>query len=237
MINKKVALVIGAEIALGEAITKAFAPRGFAVCMTRRNGEKITGLARGLRESGYESYGFGIDQWEEAEVQSLINKIERDIGVLELVVINIGANIPVETLSASCRNFQNILELARFSGALVGKEVARCMSKRNKGTIIFTSTTVGIQEEAMYTASKNVLRSLAQSITKDVGAKSLHIAHAVIDGAVDTEWMQEHHPDYTELKAAGELVAPEYLAGCYVALHEQLPSCWALELDIRPRRN
>ncbi len=237
MNSKKVALVVGAGDAIGGAIAKEFATKGFTVCMVRRSAEPIKAYAETLRKDGFDAYGYGVDARREELVVDLFNEIEESIGEIEVVVFNIGANVPMSILDTSAKKFFKIWEMACFSGFLVGREAARLMTPRKKGSIIFTGATASIRGGSVFGAfasAKHGLRALAQSMARELGPHNIHVAHVIIDAAVETQWIRDNHPDYEKLSAKDGVVQPADLAKNYVMLHEQPRNAWTFELDVRP---
>lgn len=235
--SKKVALVVGAGDAIGSAIVRKFAAKGLTVCAVRRNGEKLEGLVGELKEAGHEAHAFSCDARKEDAVTDLFRHIEENIGALEVVVFNVGANVPMGILQTDSRKFFKIWEMACFAGFLTGREAARYMTERKRGTIIFTGATASVRGSAGFAAfasAKHGLRALAQSMARELGPQNIHVAHVVIDAAVDTAWIQEMLPDYEDRKARDGVVNPDELAENYVTLYEQPRSAWTFELDVRP---
>lgn len=232
-----VALVVGAGDAIGSAIARRFARDGLTVCAARRNGDKLAPLVDELAAKGCQAHAYSCDAREEDAVTALFADIERDIGALEAVVFNVGANVPMGILETDSRKFRKIWEMACFAGFLTGREAARHMVPRERGTILFTGATASMRGAAGFAAfasAKHGLRALAQSMARELGPKNLHVAHVVIDAAVDTPWINENFPDAAALKARDGIVAPDDLADLYVMLHRQPRNAWTFELDVRP---
>ncbi len=237
MNDKKVALIVGAGDAIGSAIAREFAEKGFTVCMVRRSKQPVVAYAEQLRDEGFDAYGFAADARKEDQVESLFETIESQIGEIEVVVLNVGANVPMSLLEASAQKFSKIWEMACFAGFLVGREAARYMSKRKRGTILFTGATASVRGGAIFAAfssAKQGLRALAQSMAREFGPKNIHVAHVIIDAAVDTQWIRDNHPSYEKLSVKDGVVKPSDLAKNYVMLHEQPRNAWTFELDVRP---
>lgn len=235
--TKKVALVVGAGDAIGSAIVRKFARRGLVVCAARRNGDKLAPLIEELQGEGCEAHAFSCDARQEDAIVDLYANIENNIGELEVVVFNIGANVPMSILDTDSRKFFKIWEMACFAGFLSGREAARYMTKRERGTIIFTGATASMRGAAGFAAfasAKHGLRALAQSMARELGPKNIHVAHVVIDAAVDTDWVQQMFSDFEERKAADGIVNPDDLADNYVALYDQPRNAWTFEMDVRP---
>ncbi|MFT4824302.1 MAG: NAD(P)-dependent dehydrogenase (short-subunit alcohol dehydrogenase family) [Halioglobus sp.] len=235
--TEKVALVLGAGDAIGSAIVRKFAHRGMTVCAVRRDATKLAALMAELADAGLRAHVFSCDARKEEAIEALFQKIESDIGEIEVVVFNIGANVPMSILETDSRKFYKIWEMACFAGFLSGREAARYMTKRGRGTIIFTGATASVRGAAGFAAfasAKHGLRALAQSMSRELGPQNIHVAHVVIDGGVDTAWIAENFPDYESRKAVDGIVSPNDLADNYVMLHEQPRNSWTFELDVRP---
>ncbi len=169
----KVAVIVGAGDAIGSAITRKFARRGLTVCALRRNGDRLAPLVDELRSHGYDAYGYSCDARKEEQVIERFAEIEQDIGDIEVVVFNIGANVPLGILETDSRKFFKIWEMACFAGFLTGREAARYMAQRKHGTILFTGATASVRGAAGFAAfasAKHGLRALAQSMAREFGA-------------------------------------------------------------------
>ncbi|MBD2840531.1 SDR family oxidoreductase [Pseudomonas sp. JM0905a] len=235
--NKKVVLVIGAGDATGGAIARRFAREGYVACVTRRSADKLQPLVDAIRAEGGEAHGFGSDARKEEDVAELVETIERDIGPIEAFVFNIGANVPCSILEETARKYFKIWEMACFSGFLTSQAVAKRMVTRGRGTILFTGATAGLRGAAGFAAfagAKHGIRALAQSMARELGPRNIHVAHVVVDGAIDTEFIRESFPERYALKDQDGILNPEHIAESYWYLHSQPRDAWTFELDLRP---
>jgi NAD(P)-dependent dehydrogenase (short-subunit alcohol dehydrogenase family) len=140
-------------------------------------------------------------------------------------------------LETDSRKFFKIWEMACFAGFLNGREAAHYMSKRQRGTIIFTGATASVRGAAGFAAfssAKQGLRAVAQSMARELGPQNIHVAHVIIDAAVDTQWIRDNFPDYEQRKKVDGIVNPDDLAANYVTLYDQPRNAWTFELDVRP---
>lgn len=232
-------LVVGAGDGVGGAIARAFAGRGFDVCVTRRarNLAQLEKLASAIREGGGKAHAFGVDARREDEMVALIERIEREIAPLEVVVFNVGANVQHPIRETSVRVFTKVWEMACFAGFLAGREAAKVMVPRGRGTILFTGATASIRGSAgfaAFAAAKSGLRAVAQSMARELGPLGIHVAHVVIDGAIDGAFIRSLRSDADELLARDEILKPDEIARSFVWLHDQARSAWTHELDVRP---
>src|SRR5271166_5579925 len=234
-----VCLVIGAGDGLGASVACAFAREGLGVCVTRRprHTEAVDKLAETIRAEGGEGYAFGLDARVEDDVVALIERIEREIGAIEVLVFNIGANVRFPVVETTARVYSKVWEMACLAGFLTSREATRVMTPRGRGTILFTGATASLRGGAGYSAfagAKHGLRALAQSLARELGPKGVHVAHIVIDGAIDGAFIRGLMPDAAEKFAREEILAPDEIARNYVWLHRQKRSAWTFEMDLRP---
>ena len=233
------ALIIGAGDATGGAIARAFARDGLTACVNRRprNAEQLEALAATIREEGHSAHAFPADARDEAAMVELVETVEHDIGPIEVAVFNVGANVRFAVTDTSAQVYRKVWEMACFAGFLMGREVAKAMVARGRGTIIFTGATASLRGGAGFSAfsgAKAALRMLAQSMARELGPQGIHVAHVVIDGGVDTEFVRGLRPNFDELKAEDGVLSPDAIAANYVMLHHQHRSAWTHELDLRP---
>ncbi|MCL6244569.1 SDR family oxidoreductase [Acinetobacter sp. ANC 7200] len=234
---KGVALIIGAGDATGGEIAKRFARGGYTACMTRRNVDKLQPLIAKIQVQGGTAFGFGSDARKEEQVIELIEHIESNIGPIEVMVFNIGANVPCSILEETARKYFKIWEMACFSAFLTGREVAKRMVTRERGTIIFTGATAGVRGAAGFAAfagAKHALRALAQSMARELGPRNIHVAHVVVDGAIDTDFIKDTFPDLYAKKEQDGILNPVHIAENYWHLSQQPRDAWTHELDLRP---
>jgi NAD(P)-dependent dehydrogenase (short-subunit alcohol dehydrogenase family) len=234
-----VALVIGAGDATGGAIARRFAREGLVACVVRRSAEKLQPLVEQIEAEGGRAIGFASDARKEEQVVELVEKIEREVGPIEVLVFNIGANVPCSILDETARKYFKIWEMACFGGFLYGREAAKRMVARGRGTILFTGATASLRGSASFAAfsgAKHALRALAQSMARELGPKHVHVAHVVVDGAIDTEFIRENFPDRYATRSEDGILKPEHIADNYWYLHSQPRDAWTHELDLRPWR-
>ncbi|CAM3772142.1 MULTISPECIES: SDR family oxidoreductase [Pseudomonas] len=235
--GKKVVLVVGAGDATGGAIAKRFAREGYVACVTRRSADKLQPLVDEIRAAGGEAHGFASDARKEEEVAALVEEIESTLGPIEAFVFNIGANVPCSILDETARKYFKIWEMACFAGFLTAQAVARRMVTRERGTILFTGATAGLRGAAGFAAfagAKHGIRALAQSMARELGPRNIHVAHVVVDGAIDTAFIRDSFPERYALKDQDGILDPQHIADSYWFLHSQPRDAWTFELDLRP---
>lgn len=237
----KVAVIVGAGDAIGSAVGRRFAKDGYAVCLVRRSAEKAAPHIAAIEAAGGKALAFACDARDEAAMIALFETIEHDIGPIEICLFNAGANTQKGALETSGKLFQQVWQLACFAGFVTGREAARHMLTRGKGTILFTGATASLRGGAGFAAfasAKAGLRAVAQSLAREFGPQGLHVAHLVIDGGVDSPAIHARRRARFGPNApppeAGSLMALDTIAEAYWTLHTQPRDGWTFEMDIRP---
>jgi len=232
-----VALVIGAGDATGGAVAQRFAREGYTACVVRRHADALAPLVERIEAAGGRARAFGSDARREEAVVALIETIEREVGPIEVFVFNIGANVPSPIVEETARKYYKIWEMAAFAGFLTAREVARRMLARGRGTMLFTGATASLRGAANFGAfagAKHALRALAQSLARELGPQNIHVAHSIIDGAVDTAFIRDNFPERYALKDRDGILNPEHIADAYWQIHRQPRDAWTFEFDLRP---
>jgi NAD(P)-dependent dehydrogenase (short-subunit alcohol dehydrogenase family) len=231
--------VIGAGDYIGSAIARRFAAEGYTVFAGRRTAEKLEKLKREIEAAGGGCVARGLDARKEEEVTAFLAEADA-YAPLEVCVVNPGANVQFPIVETTERVFRKVWEMACYAGFLAGRESAKLMLARAKGTILFTGATASLRGGAGYAAfssAKAGLRNLAQAMARELGPKNIHVAHLIIDAGVDTEFVRER------IKARGAdpdslppdtLMNPESVANAYWYLHSQPRDGWTFEMDLRP---
>ncbi len=237
MAQATVALVIGAGEATGGAIARRFAREGFTVCVTRRNADQLQPLVGQIEKAGGRARAFGSDARKEEQVVELVQTIEREVGPIEVCVFNVGGNVRFPIREMTTRVYTKVWEMAALAGFLAGREAAKVMVPRGRGTILFTGATASLRGGkgfAAFAGAKHALRALAQSMARELGPEGIHVAHVVVDGAIDTPFIRDTFPERYALKDQAGILDPEAIAENYWQLHRQPRSAWTHELDLRP---
>ena len=237
MTQPQAALIVGAGDATGGAIARRFARAGYTACVTRRTADKLAPLVQRIQAEGGQARAFGSDARDEAAMVELVASIEREVGTIEVAVFNIGANVRFKVVDTTERVYRKVWEMGALAGFLMGREVVKAMLPRGRGTIIFTGATASLRGGANFAAfagAKHALRALAQSLARELGPQGIHVAHVVIDGAIDTAFIAENFPERYALKDRAGILDPEHIADNYWHLHQQPRSAWTHEMDLRP---
>jgi NAD(P)-dependent dehydrogenase (short-subunit alcohol dehydrogenase family) len=238
--NESVAIV-GAGDYIGSAIAKRFAAEGYLVVAGRRTADKLAPLTAAIEDAGGRCLARGLDARKEEDLVAFVRAAEA-AAPLAVCIFNAGANVSFPLLDTSERVFRKVWEMACYAGFLTGREAARVMLPRARGSIFFTGATASVRGGIGYAAfasAKAGLRAVAESTARELGPRGIHVAHLVIDAGVDTAFVQERIKAAQGEQALAELppdtlMNPTSIANAYWALHQQTRDGWTFELDLRP---
>jgi NAD(P)-dependent dehydrogenase (short-subunit alcohol dehydrogenase family) len=239
--DTKIILMVGAGDAIGAAVARRFAQAGFTVCIGRRDAEKARALIGELLATGAKAHAFSVDARKEDEVKGLFARVEDEIGPIEVCLFNAGSNVNKPLLETTEKLFFKAWELACYAGFLVGREAASYMTKRGRGTMLFTGATASVRGGkgfAAFASAKFGLRAVAQAMARELGPKNIHVVHLLIDAAVDSEAIHQRMKAMTGIDArdipADSLTKTSSIAEVYWFTHSQTKDAWTHELDLRP---
>jgi NAD(P)-dependent dehydrogenase (short-subunit alcohol dehydrogenase family) len=239
--TRGVAILVGAGDAIGAAVARRFAKGGYTVCVARRDAAKSQGLVDELSREGRAIHAFSVDTRQEAEVQALFARIEENLGPIEVCLFNAGSNVNKPLLETTEKLFFKAWELACYGGFLVGREAARYMLTRGRGTILFTGATASVRGGkgfAAFSSAKFGLRAVAQAMARELGPKNIHVVHLLIDAGVDSEAIHQRIKAATGIDAReippDSLTKTSSIADAYWFAHQQSRDGWTHELDLRP---
>jgi NAD(P)-dependent dehydrogenase (short-subunit alcohol dehydrogenase family) len=198
-------------------------------------------LAEELKARGAEFHAFSVDARKEEEVQKLFAEVEKNVGPIEICLFNAGSNVNMPLLETTEKLFFKAWELACYAGFLVGREAAKYMASRGRGTILFTGATASIRGGkgfAAFAAAKFGLRAVAQAMARELGPKNVHVVHLLIDAAIDSEAIHRRMKAATGIEAndipANILTKTSSIAEAYWFVHHQSKDGWTHEFDLRP---
>ena len=242
---KPVCLVIGAGAGIGGTVGKRFAREGYHSVLCRRSDEEgLRALVKDIEGEGGSASGFLLNAVEPDAIESRIAAVEADIGPIEVVLFNLGAQIGDRALAdTSYKMFELGWQMATFGLFRVASAVCPLMEARGKGTILVTSATAAVRGnkgQHSHAAAMGGRRMLCQTLNAEFSPKGIHVAHILIDGAVDAPDTlgkmlgADNFQKLRETRGAEDgLILPEKLAETYVHVAQQHRSAWTHELDLR----
>jgi len=247
MQQKPVCLIIGAGAGIGGNVGIRFARAGYHSVLCRRSdAEGLESLVETIESEGGSASGFLLNAVKPGTIEERVAAVEAEIGPIQVTIYNLGAQIGDRSLAdTSEKAFEMGWRLATFGLFRTARAVCPLMAERGSGTLLATSATAAVRGnkgQHSHAAAMGGRRMLCQSLNAEFGPKGVHVAHIVIDGAVDApdtlgrmlgpEAFQKLRE--TRGKEHDGLLLPAEVAETYYHLSQQHRSAWTHEIDLRP---
>ena len=240
----RVFLVIGAGAGIGGHAAARFAEGGYHAVLARRSDEAgLATLVEQIRDAGGEASGMLLDAAADGTIEDLVERVESDIGPVECALYNLGAQIGNRALADTPhRTFELGWRLGCFGLFRLAHALMPRMAGRGRGSLLVTSATAAVRGNAgqhSHAAAMGARRMLCQTLNAEFGPQGIHVAHIVVDGAVDApdtlgKMLGDRFEAFKAAKGEDGLIDPAALADTYWHLAHQPANCWTHELDVRP---
>jgi len=243
---KPVCLVIGAGAGIGGTVARRFAREGYHACLCRRTDQEgLERMVAEIKDEGGEASGFLLNAVDDGAIEERVAAIESDIGGIDVAVYNLGAQIGDRALQdTSYKAFEMGWRMGTFGLFRLASAVSPHMEARGNGALLVTSATAAMRGNAgqhSHAAAMGGRRMLCQTLNAELSAKGIHVAHIIIDGAVDAPDTlgkmlgPERFQELRETRGMEHdgLILPAEIADTYLHLAQQHRSAWTHEIDMR----
>ena len=224
MADQGSAVIVGVGPGLGAALSRRFAQAGYTVVLASRTLDKVEAIAAEIRDQGGNAHAYSVDAVDEASVSALVAQADDEHGPLEVAIYNASSRVRKSVVDIEADEFIDAWMHSCHGGFLLGREAARRMLGRKRGSILFTGATASVKafpKSAGFAVGKYGLRALAESMARDLHPQGVHVGHFVIDGGIGID------KDEARLD-------PDAIAETYYQFHTQPKSIWAWEIELRP---
>ncbi|UJR38270.1 hypothetical protein I4U23_030943 [Adineta vaga] len=232
--KKPIAVVVGVGPGLGTSLAKRFAAGGYSIGLIARKESSLQPVQKELEDQGHIALSVTADAGDVSSIKNAFDTIRTKLGNdPEVLLYNAGGFTYKSILDLKPEELQTAFNISVVGALAASQEVLPTMIKNGKGTILFTGATAslrGSSKFAGFAASKFALRALAQSMAREVGPQSVHVAHVIIDGQINTPNQVQNQSD----KNIDSFLNSDAIAETYWQLHVQPRSTWTHELDLRP---
>ena len=151
-------------------------------------------------ELGIKAHGYVCDVTDEAQVQALVAKIEKEVGTIDILVNNAGIikRIPMHEMKAS--EFRQVIDVDLNAPFIVSKAVIPSMIKKGGGKIInicSMMSELGRETVSAYAAAKGGLKMLTRNIASEYGEYNIQ-CNGIGPGYIATPQtapLRERQPD------------------------------------------
>ena len=231
-----VVLGVGALQGLGAAVAIRFAREGYTAVVAGRTEANLKAVVEEIQRQGFKAQGVVTDSTSEEQITKLLASAEH-IGPVEVAIFNAGGNNPRGSLDTTGEFFEDMWRTGAFGGFVFAREAVKLMKARGQGTLLFTGASASLRgrpDFVAFASAKAALRAVTQSFAREFGPKGIHVAHVIIDGAIDGHRINTIVPQLAKMKGESGLLKLEAIAEAYWQLHVQHKTAWSQEIDLRP---
>lgn len=226
-LNGKRAFVTGATHGLGMAMAKGLGDAGAELIINGTTPDRMEKALEEYRSEGYTVHGFIFDVTDEAKAKEHVDKIEADIGPINILVNNAGIIKRVPLKDMEVEDYRRVIDVDLVGPFIMAKQVVKHMIPRGEGKIInicSMMTELGRDTVGAYAAAKGGLKMLTQNMATEWAKHNIQ-ANGIGPGYFATSQTEpirvDGHPfnDFIiQRTPAGRWGDPEDLAGTAVFL-------------------
>ena len=226
MEERKVAFITGGSRGIGKVIALKYAEEGYNVVINYISSKTdVIELKKEFDEKGVESLILKANVSDTDEVDNLVKTAIEKLGRIDVLVNNAGITSNVPFTHSTSEEFMEMFKINFFGVVDLTREVVKHMKENGGGSIINTSSMVGInggRGQAAYASSKSAINGLTISLAKELGGYNIRV-NAVAPGVVGTDMMRDSVNDDMKKMLIGmtplrKMASPEDLAGAYLYL-------------------
>ncbi len=227
------AVVTGVGSGLGASLVRKLVKEGYCVGMFARSSHYLHSLEQELNTKEQVVLDIPTDISDHTQVHRGFQQIRATFGPIDLLINHAGNAAWKEFTALTPEDFEQSWRVCAFGSFLCTQEAVTDMRSLQRGTILFSGATSSIRGRkgaTAFSSAKFAVRGLAESLARELWPQNIHVAHVIIDGAIDTPHLREHE----SLTATEPLLNPDEMAEAYWSLAQQPRNAWSLELDLRP---
>ena len=168
----KVAWVTGASYGIGFAIAEAYHEAGAVVVFNKRSQEKVDEALKAYKAAGIPVHGYVCDVTDEVAVNATVAKIEKEVGVVDILVNNAALIKRIPMVEMSAAEFRQVIDAGLNGPFICSKAVIPSMIKKGGGKIInlcSMMSELGRETVSAYAAAKGGLKMLTRNIASEYG--------------------------------------------------------------------
>src|SRR5271156_116370 len=186
----RVAVVTGGNGGIGRGIALGFAQAGAAVAILGRNDEKNQQVLSELKAIGVPAMAVKLDVTNRAGLEPALNKIERELGSLNILVNNAGnVSLSGGVLNEKPEDWDGVIETQLNSVFLLSKLAAKSMLTRKSGKIVNIASMYSYFGSGLvpsYSAAKGAIVQLTKSMAIELAPHNIQV-NAIAPGWIETD--------------------------------------------------
>jgi 3-oxoacyl-[acyl-carrier protein] reductase len=189
-LKDQVALVTGGSRGIGRGIVTAFAAEGAKVaCIYRGNQAAAEQLAAEVQQAGGTVLALQCDVTNAAEVEQVVERIEKELGPVNILVNNAGIIRDGLFVGMSAEDWNAVLQTNLGGTFNFCRALAMKMARQRKGRIINISSVAAEYTnpgQTNYAASKGAVNAFTRALAVELAKRGITV-NAIAPGFIETD--------------------------------------------------
>ena len=175
-LDGKIALVTGATYGIGFAMASSLAEAGAKIVFNDIKADLVEKALVEYKAKGIDAHGYVFDVTNEDEVNATVAKIEKEVGIIDILINNAGIIKRIPMCEMSAADFRQVIDIDLNGPFIVAKAVIPAMIKKGHGKIInmcSMMSELGRETVSAYAAAKGGLKMLTRNIASEYGESNI----------------------------------------------------------------
>lgn len=200
-----VAVVTGGSAGLGRAIVRELAQCGWDVAIIARGEDGVEAAAGEVTDRGRRSLAVVADVVDHEAVESAADRIERELGPIELWVNNAMAAVFGEFLDTEPEDFERVTQVVYLGFVNGTRSALRRMVPRDRGHVIQVGSALahrGIPLQSAYCGSKHAIKGFTESVLTELLHNGSRVQLSEVDmpalNTIQFDWVKSSLPKHPQ---------------------------------------
>lgn len=166
----KNALITGATHGLGMSMATGLARAGAQIIINDIDKGKLDASIEEYAKNGIKAFGYVFDVTDEVSVKASVEKIENEVGAIDILINNAGIIKRIPVLEMEVADWEQVLKIDLTGPFIMSKQVGKYMVERQSGKIInicSMMSEVGRETVSAYAAAKGGLKMLTKNLATE----------------------------------------------------------------------
>jgi|TARA_R100000501_G_scaffold17610_2_gene33086 NAD(P)-dependent dehydrogenase (short-subunit alcohol dehydrogenase family) len=214
---RQVVVVTGGSAGIGRATVREFARAGCDVAILARGQERLDNAAREVEAEGGRALALSVDVAEGDAVEMAAERIEQELGPIDVWVNNAFAGIFSSFMDMSWEEYERVTAVTYFGQVHGTRAALKRMLPRDRGTIVLVGSALahrGIPLQSAYCGAKHAIQGFLDSIRPELDYRGSRVHVTMVQlPAVNTpqfDWARAHVAN--QPRPVGKIYQPEVAA-------------------------
>jgi NAD(P)-dependent dehydrogenase (short-subunit alcohol dehydrogenase family) len=229
----KVVLVTGAARGIGFTVAKSYALEGATLAINDLSDDRLAPALSDISQLSSKSRAYAVDVTNQKRVSDMVDQIEKDFGVVDVLVNNAGMALPTSFLNITEEEWDRVMSVNLKSAVFVTQKVIALMiRKKTRGKVVMMGSLSGkmggVATGLHYSVSKGGLIVMARQLAREFASVGITV-NAVAPSFADTNMLKDlkldnRKEELAKMNVIPRLATPEDIANAVLFLSAEASS-------------